>query len=153
MVKRVIIAYASGGMGHVMAAKALEKVFRQRYPAVAIQNINVIDFAPRWFEKTFVDGYNFISAKVPQIWGWLYQRYNKPSRKKLPAWLAQQAIEKKFIAAINEFQPDFIISTQPLPMLLISHSKRQELIKIPSSMVVTDFGCHSLWVDPEVNYY
>ena len=153
MIKKVLIVYASGGMGHVMAAKAIEKVFQQRYPKVTVKNINVIDFAPRWFAKSFVEGYNFISAKVPQIWGWLYQRYNDPTRKKLPAWLAQQAVEKKFISAVKAFKPDFIVSTHPLPMILISHSKHRDLIDIYSSMVVTDFGCHSLWVDPEVNYY
>ncbi|MFA5021510.1 MAG: glycosyltransferase [Patescibacteria group bacterium] len=153
MPKKVLIVYATGGMGHVSAARAIEQAFKEKYPEVEIKNVDVIDFAMKVYKKVFVDGYNYVSAKTPELWGWLYRTYNNKSKQKLPQLLSQLAIEGKFIPFIEEFKPDFIISTHPLPMLLVSHSKKKQIINILSSMVLTDFGCHSFWIAPEVNYY
>jgi processive 1,2-diacylglycerol beta-glucosyltransferase len=153
MSKKVLICYASGGMGHVMAAKAVQQAFKRKYPEIEVKNVNVIDFARRSYKFFFVDGYNFISARLPGFWGWLYRTFNTKDRQDLPSRLSFWAIERKFIPFINEFKPDFIISTHPLPMIIISHSKDKKVIDVLSSMVCTDFGCHSFWVSPEVNYY
>ena len=153
MSKRILIVHATGGMGHVTAAKAVTEVFQTEYRDVVVKNINILDYANRFYRTVFVDGYNWMSANEPALWGRLYKIFNKPSRQKLPTVLSQWAIEKRFVAFIQEFKPDFIISTHPLPMRIISHSKRRDVIDIPSSMVLTDFGCHSYWVDSEVNYY
>ena len=153
MAKKVLIVYATGGMGHVSAAKAVAEAFKNNFSDVEIQNVDVISFASSWYKLFFVHGYNYVSAKLPGLWGWLYQRYNDKSRQQLPTLLSQWAIQKRFIPFIEKFAPDFIVSTHPLPMLLVSRSKAKHIINITSSMVVTDFGCHSFWVDPEVNYY
>ena len=153
MPKKVLIVYATGGMGHVTAARAIEDAFKNYYPEIEVSNIDVIDYANGLYKKIFVDGYNYVSAKKPQLWGWLYEKFNDPSKQKLPTVLSRLAIEGHFIPYVKKFKPDFIVSTHPLPMRLISHSKEQHIIDIYSSMVVTDFGCHSFWVDKEVNYY
>src|SRR4030042_1372964 len=90
---------------------------------------------------------------MPEIWGWMYNTFNKKSRQDLPSKMSYWAIERRFIPFIKEFDPDFIISTHPLPMIIVSHSKDKKVIDVLSSMVCTDFGCHSFWVDPEGNYY
>ena len=153
MPKKVLIVYATGGMGHVTAAKAVEQAFKSKYPDVEVKNVDVIDYATKIYKKVFVDGYNYVSAKKPEFWGWLYRTFNSKKTQKLPTALSKLAIEGNFIPFIKDFNPDFIVSTHPLPMILVSHSKRKEVINILSSMVVTDFGCHSFWVDPQVNYY
>ncbi|MAF13829.1 MAG: hypothetical protein CMI53_02980 [Parcubacteria group bacterium] len=153
MSKKVLIVYATGGMGHVSAAKAIENVFKTKYKDVEVKNVDVIDYASSIYKKIFVDGYNYVSSKHPDVWGMLYHKYNKPSKQKIPSLISRLAIEGKFIPFVKKFNPDFMISTHPLPMILVSHSKRKEVINIQSSLVVTDFGCHSFWVDKEVNYY
>ena len=153
MAKKVLIVYATGGMGHVTAARAVEQAFKNKYPDVEVKNVDVIDYASKLYKKIFVDGYNYVSAKKPELWGWLYRTFNHKSSQKLPTALSKLAIEGNFIPFIKDFNPDFIVSTHPLPMILISNSKRKDVINILSSMVVTDFGCHSFWVDPQVNYY
>jgi len=153
MPKRVLIIYATGGMGHVKAAAAVEQAFNNKYPDVEIKNVDVIDYAATIYRKVFVDGYNYVSAKYPDTWGWLYRGFNKKSRQKLPTMISQLAIEGNFIPFVKKFNPDFIVSTHPLPMMMISASKRKEVINIDSSMVLTDFGCHSFWIDSWVNYY
>lgn len=153
MPKKVLIVYASGGMGHIMAAKAIEQAFKRKYQDMEVKNVNVIDFANKSYKFFFVDGYNWVSAHAPWVWGWLYQTFNTKSRQGFPSWVSRVCIAPRFIPFIQEFKPDFIISTHPLPMLIVSYSKSKDVINISSSMVCTDFGCHSFWVDPEVNYY
>ncbi len=153
MSKKVLIVYASGGMGHVMAAKAVQQAFARKYPEIEVKNVNVIDFSSRIYRLFFVDGYNYVSAKMPGVWAWLYRTFNKKSRQGLPSLLSYWAIKGRFIPFIKDFNPDFIISAHPLPMIIISRSKDKKIIDVLSSMICTDFGCHSFWVDPEVNYY
>jgi processive 1,2-diacylglycerol beta-glucosyltransferase len=153
MAKKVLISYATGGMGHVSSARAIEEAFKAKYPEIEVKNVDVIDYANKLYQKVFVGGYNYVSAKTPQLWGWLYRKFNDKARQKLPSALSKLAIESRFIPFIKDFNPDFIVSTHPLPMILVSHSKKKEVIDINSSLVVTDFGCHSFWVAPEVNYY
>lgn len=153
MAKKVLIVYASGGMGHVMAAKAIEQAFKRKYPEVEVKNVNVIDFANKTYKFFFVDGYNYISGKLPNLWAWLYQTFNNKNRQGLPSLISYLSIKNRFIPFIKEYNPDFIISAHPLPMIIVSRSKDKKIIDVLSSMVCTDFGCHSFWVDPEVNYY
>lgn len=151
--KKVLIVYATGGMGHVTAAKAVEQAFASYHEYVDVKCVDVIEFANPIYKKVFVDGYNWISAKKPEFWGWLYKTYNSKSKQSLPSILSRLAISKRFIPFVRKYNPDFIVSTHPLPMILISYSKAHDVINKLSSLVVTDFGCHSFWVDPEVNYY
>ncbi|MBN1779441.1 MAG: glycosyltransferase [Candidatus Buchananbacteria bacterium] len=153
MTKKVLIVYATGGMGHVSAAKAIEQAFKNNHAEVRTLNVDVIDYSTEVYRKFFVDGYNYISSKKPKVWGKLYHWFNKKSAQTIPTMLSKIAIESRFIPFVKEFNPDFIVSTHPLPMVLVSASKRKEVIDIMSSMVVTDFGCHSFWVDDQVNYY
>lgn len=153
MKKKVLIVYATGGMGHVTAAKAAEEAFKKYHPDIEVASIDIIDFASGLYKTIFVKGYNFVSAKYPGIWGWLYRVFNKKKNQGLASWLSIKAISKKFIPFIQELNPDFIVSTHPLPAMLISRSKDDGLKNILSSIVVTDFGCHSFWVDENTNYY
>ena len=120
---------------------------------MAVETCDILDFASRWYRLIFVHGYNYISAKLPKFWGWLYHHYNDQSHQALAVKISQWAVERRFIAHIKSTRPDFIIATHPLPMIIVSQSKRRDVIEILSSIVVTDYGCHSFWVDPEVNYY
>lgn len=153
MSKKVLIVYATGGMGHVTAAKAVEQAFAEKYPDVETKNVDVLDYSDPMYKKVFVDGYNWVSSRKPGVWGKLYRIFNKKASQKLPTLISRIAVEKKFINFVKEYKPDYIVSTHPLPMILVSHSKEKELIDVLSGMVVTDFGCHSFWVDPEVNHY
>ena len=94
-----------------------------------------------------------MSSRYPGFWGWLYRTFNKRENQGFASWLSQGAISKRFIPFVRSYKPDFIVSTHPLPAMLISRSKEQDIIDILSSIVVTDFGCHSFWIDSETNYY
>lgn len=153
MAKKVLIFHTSGGMGHINAAKAIEQIFDAKYPAIEIKNVNIIDYAPVAYQKIFDDGYNYLTVNYPKLWGWFFGQMAKASNRKLPILISKMAIEKKIIELLEVYRPDFIIATHPLPIWLISASKRPEFINIKSSVVVTDFSCHRVWFDEAVDYY
>ena len=151
--KKVLILYAEAGHGHMASAKAISEALQEKDPVVIVKLVNVLDFADPVYRKVFVDGYHYISEKRPSFWKMLYKSFNRKAAHKLPTLISRISVEKKFINFIKDFSPDFIVSTHPLPMLLVSDSKEKNLIDITSSLVVTDFGCHSFWVNEEVNFY
>ena len=54
---------------------------------------------------------------------------------------------------INECQPDVLIATQMYPNALLSHSKKNGLVKQPIIGVLTDYGLHGAWVRNTTNIY
>lgn len=150
---RVLILHASGGMGHVKAAVAVAAAFAMRHPDVAVRNVNVLDFARPVFRFFYEDGYNFISAHWPWFWGWLYRRYGRPTRQDWLVALTRWAMEQRLLAEVRQFKPDFIIGTHPMPTRLLAQVTDAEVAAIPAAVVVTDYGCHSFWVDEITDRY
>ena len=150
---RVLILHASGGMGHVKAAEAVAAAFAQRHPDVAVRNVNVLDFARPVFRFLYEDGYNFISAHWPGFWGWLYRRYDRPSRQGWLVAMTRWAMERPLLRLVREFNPDFILGAHPMPTRLLAHVRDPAVAAIPTGVVVTDYGCHSFWVDEKTTRY
>ncbi|MEK7080741.1 MAG: glycosyltransferase [Patescibacteria group bacterium] len=152
--KRILILYAPLGAGHETAAKAIEEAFAQNYPEFEVKTADVLDFAFEIFRQTLPRAFVFFSSKIPFLYKWIYDGFNHQSRYNFLNRASDAFIKKsKFVEFINEFNPDFILSTNPLPMQLVSLTKHKKIIDILSANVCTDFGFHSLWYNKDVNYY
>lgn len=151
--KKVLVLYTGGGNGHIVAAQAIKEAFVEKHPDVDIKLANVLDFADPIYRKVFVGGYDWVSSNKPEVWGKFYSVLNKKEAQRLPTLISRMSVERKFINFVKDYNPDFIISTHPLPLVLVTASKEKEIIKIPSAMALTDLGCHSFWVDKNVDYY
>lgn len=151
---RVLILYASGGMGHVKAAAAIAQAFAVRHPEIVVQNSNMLEYANQAFRFVYEDGYNLISARAIRIWGWLYQHFKVQSRHELLVSLTRWGIDKKMRTALAAFRPTYILGTHPTPMrLLARHPWVPDGKIVPMGLVVTDYGCHSYWVDTRIDHY
>ena len=152
--KKVLILYAPLGAGHGSAAKAIAEVFSLKYPDIDVKNINVLDFAFEIFKQGLPWAFFNLNLKAPFLYKWIYKYYNHQSRYKFLNNVSNVILEKsRFVEFIKEFNPDFIISTNPLPMQLVSKTKEKNIIDILSANVCTDFGFHSFWHNADVNYY
>lgn len=152
--KRILILYAPFGAGHVSAAQAIVEAFMLKYPDVEIKNIDVLEFVPDVFKQGLSWAYNQSTTKVPILYKWVYNYYNDKKRAERLNNLSKVILKNsKFIEFIEDFNPDFIISTNYLPMQLVSLTKEEKIINIPSANVCTDFGFHSLLHNKDVNYY
>ena len=84
----------------------------------------------------------------------IYKYYNHKLRQKSLSDISNAIFEKsRFVKFVKEFNPDFIVSTNPLPMQLVSKTKEKNIIDILSANICTDFGFHSFWYNEDVNYY
>lgn len=152
--KRILILYAPFGVGHASAAQAIVEAFALKYPDVEIKNIDVLEFVPDVFKQGLSWAYNQSTTKVPILYKWVYNFYNDRKRAERLNNLSRIILKNsKFIEFIENFNPNFIISTNYLPMQLVSLTKEEKIINIPSANVCTDFGFHSLWHNKDVNYY
>ncbi|MEI7424726.1 MAG: glycosyltransferase, partial [Candidatus Staskawiczbacteria bacterium] len=152
--KKILILYAPLGVGHSSAASAIAEVFALKRPDIEVKNINVLDFVPDVFKQGLPWFYNQTTSKVPTLYKLIYNYYNYKSRSKHLNNLSRIILKKsKFIEFIEDFNPDFIISTNPLAMQLISLTKEENIINIPSANVCKDFGFYSLWHNKDANYY
>ncbi len=151
---RVLILYASGGMGHVTAARAVAAAFRAVAPEIQIETRNVLDFAHPVFRFGYEDGYNFISAHAIGLWGRLYRRYNQPGeRQRLLHRLTRWGVEPRLRAFLAQYQPSYILGTHPMPLRVIANFRPGAGATAPMGMVITDFGCHRYWIEPAVKRY
>jgi len=146
--------YAPLGAGHGMAAKAIAEAFALNYPEFEVKTANVLDFAFEIFRAGLPRAFNYVTSKVPILYKWIYIYFNRRSRHVFLNGTSDVFIKRShFVKFINEFNPDFILSTNPLPMQLVSLTKHKKIIDIPSANVCTDYGFHSLWYNKDVNYY
>lgn len=154
MRKKILILYAPLGEGHGSAAKALEEAFLFKHPEFEIKTVDVLDFTPLPLKKTIPWAFIYTTANVPFIYKLIYLFSNGRLRHQSLNAFSDIILQKsKFVNFIKDFNPDFIISTNPLPMQMVSKTKEKNIIDIPSANVCTDFGFHSFWFNKDVNYY
>ncbi len=152
--KKVLILYAPLGAGHGAAANAIAEDFALMYPDIEIKNINVLDFVFDIFKHGLPWFYNQTIINTPILYKLIYNFYNYRGRYKHLSNISGVILRKsRLVKFIEEFNPNFIISTNPLSMQLVSLTKKENIINIPSANVCTDFGFHSLWSNEDVNYY
>ncbi|TSC95164.1 MAG: UDP-N-acetylglucosamine:LPS N-acetylglucosamine transferase [Parcubacteria group bacterium Licking1014_1] len=152
--KKVLILHAPLGAGHETAAKAIAEAFLLRYPNIEIKSADVLDFSYEIFKQTLPKAFYFLTFYIPFLYKLFYDYSNHRSRYKFLNHVSSAFLKKsRFVKFINDFNPDFIISTNPLPMQLVSKTKEKNIIDILSANVCTDFGFHTFWHNADVNYY
>ena len=65
---RVLVVTGSAGHGHVRAAKAVAAALRARHPTFDVAEVDVLDRLPRWYAKTYRNGYLWMVDRHPMLW-------------------------------------------------------------------------------------
>lgn len=152
--KKVLILHAPLGAGHGAAAKAIAEAFLLHHPEVEVKSADVLDFSYEIFRQTLPMAFYFFTFYTPFLYKLFYDYSNHHSRYKFLNHASEAFLKRsRFVKFINDFNPDFIISTNPLPMQLVSKTKEKNIIDILSANVCTDFGFHTFWHNGDVNYY
>lgn len=152
--KKILILHGQPGMGHLITAKALMEVFLKKYPEIEIKSINTFDFLYGTLRHGYPCIYNHVVANAPSFFRIFYNSYNNKLIQKILEIVTLFFFKKsQFVSFIKDFSPDFILATNPLPLQLASLIKEKNMVDILSGNVCTDFGFHSAWYCPDVNYY
>jgi processive 1,2-diacylglycerol beta-glucosyltransferase len=152
---RLLLLYASAGAGHMQAAKALKAVCKQQNLAEA-EAIDILDYTPGYFRSLYKGSYLEIVKRIPELWGYLYDRSYKFKKPTITTRL-HHAVGNMHLAPllkyVKSFKPDGIIFTHFLGWDALGSLKSLKLFDIPFFCVVTDFAVHALWINRHVLKY
>jgi len=148
-VTRVLIVSAGVGGGHVRAAQALERAFRRFRPGAEVRHVDALDFVTRTMKATYVRPYLEMANKLPELWGYLYER---TADKRLDSRTAKlRSILTKLQSRplqrlVAEFAPDQVLATHFTPLDMLTGRGGARKIEVPVSCVITDYAVHSFWL-------
>jgi processive 1,2-diacylglycerol beta-glucosyltransferase len=144
--RRVLILSVSAGTGHVKAAEALERVFRQQPGVGAVRNVDALRFTNRLFRDFYSKLYVQLIHRAPTILGIVYNSMDEPwktDRMRLMLDRLNTGPLERFIA---KFKPDITVCTHFLPAEIISYLISKGKLDARLSIVVTDFDVHAMWL-------
>ncbi len=144
--RKVLILSASAGTGHVRAAEALEKVFRQQPGVGEVRNVDALRFTNRLFRDFYSKLYIQLVQRAPTILGIVYNSTDEPwktDRMRLMLDRLNTGPLERFIA---KFKPDITVCTHFLPSEIISYLITKGKLDARLSIVVTDLDVHAMWL-------
>lgn len=155
--KKILIIYATAGVGHAKAAFAVKKAFDE----VALQDVRVVlidslTYMTSYFRKSYLSYYLLMITRLSNIWGFFYFVTNNyfvyqvvKFARRYMNWLHSRA----FVRYLKNFDADVIISTHFLANEVISNLKSKGLLRAKLITVITDYRLHSFWVAPNIDCY
>lgn len=155
---RILLLPVSAGYGHIKAAAALEKGFKEIDAHVQVINEDAFKYAGPIIKGIYKNWYAFSIRKMPQVYGFLYRETNKFKKIQRimdkPRLLFEEMNSFRLEHFISKFNPDIIVSLHILPESLVSFwKKRKKLKNVRHFVIMTDYGGHRLWIQPEVDRY
>lgn len=154
--KRILILSVSAGAGHVRAAEAIRCHAQEHDRGLEATHLDVMDFVPSGFRKLYADSYIALVNRHPAVWGYLYRRTYDAAPDSVLQKL-RRAVERVSTRALRKeiasFDPDVIVCTHFLPAELIARMIRQQRVRCPVWVQVTDFDLHGMWVQENMAGY
>ena len=148
--KKLLVVSCSTGSGHFRAAEALRLSCQKLYPDVQVQHIDLADYLSGFARAFSVSSYNSFVDRVPGIYKFIYHLADRHLTQKVLAVLRPvlRLGAVKFFKKIKDYQPDYIISTQFFPQLLLPGK-----FSTPIDTVITDYHAHRIWLAPNVRNF
>jgi processive 1,2-diacylglycerol beta-glucosyltransferase len=153
MLKRVLLLSASAGAGHVRAAQAIEKAFRELKAAEEIRNIDTLEYTNPVFHQLYSKAYIEIVNKTPGLFGWFYEHFDKPWQNEQRRLAFDKLNARPLVKMLQEYQPDIAVCTHFLPAEIISWLKGKKRINTRQVIVITDFDLHAFWLCHHYEHY
>ncbi|HRH46418.1 MAG TPA: glycosyltransferase [Pyrinomonadaceae bacterium] len=146
MYKKVLILSAAVGAGHLRAAEALEKTFKQLNFAEEVKNIDVLNYTNPLFRRLYGKAYLDMVNNMPEVLGWMYDSLDKPWENERRRLALDRLNTQPFINLLKNEKPDLAVCTHFLPSEIISWLKAKGKVSFPQAVVVTDFDAHAMWL-------
>lgn len=146
MYKKILILSAAVGAGHLRAAEALEKTFKQTKLAEEVLNIDVLNYTNPLFRRLYGKAYLDMVNNMPEVLGWLYDSLDKPWENEKRRLALDRLNTLPFVNLLKKEKPDLAVCTHFLPSEIISWLKAKGKVNFPQAVVVTDFDAHAMWL-------
>jgi processive 1,2-diacylglycerol beta-glucosyltransferase len=146
MANKVLLLSASAGAGHVRAAEALEKAFKESSAETEVRHVDVLNYTNKIFRHLYSQAYIDLVNKMPEVPGWIYDKLDTPWKNERRRLALDKLNTRRFVKMLREYQPDMIVCTHFLPAEIVSWLKAKERIASRQAIVVTDFDVHAMWL-------
>jgi processive 1,2-diacylglycerol beta-glucosyltransferase len=153
MFKKVLVLSASAGAGHVRAAQAVEKAFRELGAAEEVRHVDTLDYTNKLFRHLYAKAYLDMVASAPAALGWFYDYLDKPWQNERRRLALDRLNTRPFVKLLKQYRPDITVCTHFLPSEIISWLKAKERLTNPQAIVVTDFDAHAMWLCHHYEHY
>ncbi len=144
--RKVLILSASAGTGHVRAAEALEKVFREQPDVGEVRNVDALRFTNRLFRDFYSKLYIQLVQRAPTILGIVYNSMDEPWKTDRMRLMLDRLNTGPLERFIGKFKPDITVCTHFLPAEIISYLISKGKLNARLSIVVTDLDVHAMWL-------
>jgi len=154
---RILIMHASVGAGHASAAHALAEAFARRQSG-EVRVADIFDYGSQMFREMVTQSYLQLSGKAPLLWKMLYDSTDTTDleleslRHRLQGRFGRPLVSK-FERFVRAYDPDVLICTHFLPVMLLSDLKVEGEWAKPLYCVITDYMIHNQWLNRGVDGY
>ena len=154
--KKILILSLSTGSGHTRAAEAIKKTILQQYPHINVEHIDMLHYLSNPFKRATVDAYDLLIKTSPELWGILYKHSNNATFLNITNKYSKKIKNfntKKLHKYLQEYQPNYIISTHFFCTDIYLSGKEKHSCNAPISTVITDYRLHELWLVDNTDHY
>jgi len=148
--KKILIAYATAGIGHKKAARAVKMALDEMNPAdTEVRLVDALDYTNPFFKWVYLQMYLFMVNKTPTFWGLLYYFTDNPTVNLLVSRvrrLNNWCNSRKLREYIFSWKPDVIVSTHFFASEVIGDMREHGLSDSRLVTVITDYRSHSWWI-------
>ncbi len=154
--KRILIVYATAGVGHAKAAMAVKKALEELKPDAEIFLMDSLEYVTGFFRISYLRTYLLLVNRFSDCWGFFYHLINNfyvniliSKIRRYANWLNSRRLAEFLL----EFKPDVVVSTHFLASEVISNLKKKGLLKTHLINVLTDYRLHAFWIAPNIDTY
>jgi processive 1,2-diacylglycerol beta-glucosyltransferase len=153
MAEKVLIVSLRAGAGHLMAAAALEAACLDSKPALAVRNIDLLDYSTDLIKLLYGKMYLDLVKLLPELYAYSYKHY-EPSKKFIkPRFLIDRFSFSAFFELMEDFDPDVLVCTHFIPTALVENYRRKRRKRFSIAVTLTDYEFHPLWIAPNIDLY
>lgn len=91
--------------------------------------------------------------RAPIIWDYLYDNPDIEEATREVRELLTSLSSFRIKRILKRYHPMGVVCTQAVPAIAMAAEKRRGTLKAPLIGVITDFGVHSYWYQPEIDLY
>jgi processive 1,2-diacylglycerol beta-glucosyltransferase len=155
MLKKVLLLSASAGAGHVRAAEAIEKAFKQdgNGESREVHHLDILNYTNKVFRHLYSKAYIDLVNKLPEVPGWMYDKLDKPWKNERRRLALDKLNTRPLVKLLRGYQPDLIVCTHFLPAEIVSWLKAKERLSSRQVIIVTDFDVHAMWLVHHYEHY
>ena len=155
MLRKVLLLSASAGAGHVRAAEAIEKAFKESAGGESkeVHHLDILNYTNKVFRHLYSKAYIDLVNKLPEVPGWVYDKLDKPWKNERRRLALDKLNTRPLVKLLRGYQPDLIVCTHFLPAEIVSWLKAKERLASRQVIIVTDFDVHAMWLVHHYEHY